>query len=421
MSITYKTPASFADFSCLGGKCEDTCCRNWKIKLDRQHFDLLKDVMSKQHEEKSMFEQYIRVNDSSITSDHDYAFIRMGVNGYCAMLDSKGLCSIHANHGVKVLGNVCTMFPRVISRCDDTIELSGALSCPEVVRNCIEEKLPLKLKRFKPSDLPRSKNYPIQRESSNLEDDYYSENFSLVRNHIMGIMADEIQSLETRLYTIANLAYRISTFYHRGCNKPNKDHLEAVLAELSEKNLISKLDAFINDYSTDSSISMIVVHSILSIKLQQANIENTSQLYEGIIQAYAQDADNENMADVLAQQLINIRNTLDKYSQQNIDKAVTRYIINCLYREWFTSMPDPFTYIQMLLVRTSILRTLIYLYVGQEDGLDQHELKQKIVYVMYNFARNIDQNLEFLKVIYNALSEQTMMTFDYSPAFIRIY
>ena len=148
MSITYKTPASFSDFSCLGGECEDTCCRNWKIKLDRQHFDLLKDVMSKQHEEKSMFEQYIRLNDSSITSDHDYAYIRMGVNGYCAMLDSKGLCSIHSNHGVKVLGNVCTMFPRVISRCDDTIELSGALSCPEVVRNCIEEKLPLKLKRF---------------------------------------------------------------------------------------------------------------------------------------------------------------------------------------------------------------------------------------------------------------------------------
>ena len=419
MSISYKTPASFSNFSCLGGDCEDTCCRNWKVKLDRHHYDVLKKVMSEHDDEKSMFEQYIHLNESAITSDYDYAFIRMGVNGYCAMLDDKGLCSIHAKHGVSVLGDVCTMFPRVISRCDDTLELSGALSCPEVVRNCIDEKQPLKLKRFKPSDLPRSKNYPIQRESSNLDDDFYSENFNLVRRSIMEIMADEVQTLETRLYTVANLAHIISTFYYRGCGNPAYDQLETTLAELSNNDFVSKLDAFIKDYDAGSPISMIVVHSILSIKLQQANNENISQLYEEIIQAH--NANNENVADVLTQQLKKTHHALDSDSQEYIDKAITRYIINCLFREWFTSMPDPFTYIQMLLVRTSIIRTLIYLDVGRGMKLTQHELKQRIVYIMYNFARNIDQNLEFLKVVYNALSEQTMINFDFSPAFIRIY
>lgn len=336
MSISYKTPASFSDFSCLGADCEDTCCRNWKVKLDRQHFDLLKNVMFKDNCERSMFEQYIHINENSITSDHDYASIRMGVNGYCAMLDSKGLCSIHAKHGVSVLGDVCTMFPRVISRCDDTLELSGALSCPEVVRQCIDEKFPLKLKRFKPSDLPRSKNYPIQRESSNLDDDFYSENFSLVRKILMDIMSDEDQTLETRLYTVANLAHRVSTFYHRGCSKPANEQLENALAEYSDFSFVSKLDTFINDYDAGSPLSMIVVHSILSIKLQQANSENISQLYEEIIQSY--NVNNENVADVLTQKLKQTRKTLDGDSQQYIDKAITRYIINCLFREWFTSM-----------------------------------------------------------------------------------
>lgn len=91
MSISYKTPSYFYEFSCLGGECEDTCCRNWEVKLDREHFDLLESVMSEDAAEKSMFEQYIHLNENSITSDHDYAFIRMGVNGYCAMLDNKGL------------------------------------------------------------------------------------------------------------------------------------------------------------------------------------------------------------------------------------------------------------------------------------------------------------------------------------------
>ena len=418
MSISYKTPSSFADFSCLGGDCEDTCCRNWEIKLDREHFDLLKDVMFQDKAEKSLFEQYISLNENSITSDHDYAHIRMGVNGYCAMLDEKGLCSIHAKHGVTVLGNVCTMFPRVISRCGDTVELSGALSCPEVVRRCIDDKTPLKLKRFKTSELPRSKNYPIQRELSELDDDYYSENFNLVREYMLKIIASEDYDLNTRLYALANMANKISEFYHRGCNNPDTEKLKIILTTLSEQELTAKLDSFIKDYAIESPLSMIVAHSILMIKLEQASSENISQLYRGIIGKHKVTSDN--VAEILAEQLNQTLSNLDSDSKNYIDKAVTRYILNCIYREWFISMPDPFTYVQMLLVRISILRILIYLSIGNEN-LEQHELKEKIVYIMYNFARNIDQNLEFLKVVYNALSEQTMINFDFSPSFIKIF
>jgi len=419
MSISYKTPASFSGFSCLGGECEDTCCRNWQVKLDLQHFTVLKKSMFNDEHEKSIFEKHIHLNTNSISSDHDYAFVNMREDGFCTMLSDKGLCSIQEKYGVTSLGDVCTMFPRMISRCGDTIELSGSLSCPEVVRSCIDEKKPLKLNRFKTSDLPRSKNYPIQRELYNLDDDFYSENFNLVRNNIMTVMANEEQDFETRLYMMANIAYKLSTFYHTGCAKPDKGQIESILLSLSENEFSSKIDRFIKDYDSDTPISMIVVHSVLSIKLQQANDENISQLYKKILNEYSCNEDN--VAEELAKQLIKVRLKLDEDSQQYIDKALTRYIINCLYREWFISMPDPFTYIQMLLVRISILRTLIYLDIGQKNELNQEQLKQKIVYIMYSFARNVDQNLEFLKVVYNALSEQTMMNFDFSPAFIRLY
>lgn len=417
MSITYKSPASFSDFSCLGSDCEDTCCRNWEIKLDREHFNLLKNAMSKEPDENSVFEQYIRLNEKSITSDHDYAFIRMGVNGYCAMLDDKGLCSVHAKHGLNVLGEVCTMFPRVISRCGDTVELSGALSCPEVVRNCIDENSPLKLSRFKPSDLPR-KNYPIKRELSNLDDDFYSENFEIIRKRFMQILANEDHDLEARLYVLANLADKLSSFYHRGCKKSTEQNIKSTLENLSSNDFISKLSVVIKDYDV-GPISMVVVNSILSIKLNQSSDENISQIYEKII-AYYHASIEDNVAEYLSKKLDEIQSQLDSETQEYIDKAVTRYMVNCLYREWFISMPDPFTYMQMLLVRSAILRTLIYLDVGREQDLNPRALKQKIVFIMYNFARNIDQNLEFLKVVYNALSEQEMINFDFSPAFIRI-
>jgi lysine-N-methylase len=419
VSISYKTPSYFSDFSCLGGDCEDTCCRNWEVKLDRKHYDALSSVMLKDNEEKARFEQYIHLNDKSITSDHDYAFIRMSVNGYCAMLDESGLCSIHVKHGVTVMGNVCTMFPRVISRCADTIELSGALSCPEVVRNCIADKTPLKLNRFKPADLPRNKNYPIQRELSISDDDYYSENFSLVRQSMMNIMGSEKYDFETRLYTISYLTNNISTFYHQGCRSANSGQLETILNDVMDDDFISKLDSVIKDFEPNSSISMIVVHSILSIKLTQSKNENISQLYQKIIDEFK--ADDTTIASMLTCRLSKVKEGLTADNQKYIEQALTRYMINCLYREWFISMPDPFIYFQMLLVRITMLRSLIYLDSLSEADMTHYDLKDRIVYIMYNFARNIDQNHEFLKVVYNALSEQTMMNFDFSPTFIRLY
>ena len=418
MSNSYKTPASFSGFSCLGGECEDTCCQNWEVKIDRQHYDLLKKAMSKDENEYNVFAQSIYLNTNPIVSDYDYAFIRMGENGYCSMLDDKGLCSVHAKHGEAVLGDVCTMFPRVVSRAGDTIELSGALSCPEVVRRCIDEEDPLKLKRFKPSELPRSKNYPILRELSQLDDDFYSENFNLIRENMMKIMANEQLDLETRLYSLASLVNKLSEFYHRGCEKPGQGQIESVIADYFDKDYSSRLDSFLKDYDAGSPLNMIVVHSILSIKLQQAESENISLLYQKIIQHYCDD--EEGIPERLAEKLYDIRRSLDKDSQNYIDKAITRYVLNCLYREWFVSMPDPFTYVQMMLVRLSMLRTLIYLDIGTAHDISLTDINKKVVYIMYNFARNVEQNLEFLKVVYNALSEQSMMNFDFSAAFIRI-
>lgn len=418
MSISYKTPAYFSGFSCLGGDCEDTCCRNWEVKLDREHYDLLKKAVFNDEFTSSDFQRNVYLNEKPITSDHDYAFIRMGENGYCTMLDENGLCSIHAKYGITTLCNVCTIFPRIISRCANTIELTGALSCPEVVRSCISDDAPLKLKRFKPADLPRGKKYPVQRELSVLDDDYYSESFDLVRKNMMQIMANEEHCFETRLYVLANFAHKISTFYHRGCVKPSHGQLESLVVSLTENEFVSKLGLFIKSYEVDSPISMIVVHSILSIKLQQSHDENISQIYQSIIEKI--DVNDENIAEVLAEQLRKNRANLSDECRDYIDSALTRYILNCLYREWFVSMPDPFTYVQMLLVRTAILRTLIYLDINSETEIDKNKLNERIVYIMYNFARNVDQNLEFLKIIFNALSEQTMINFDFSPAFIRI-
>ena len=86
MSINYKTPDYFQEFACLGGDCEDTCCKDWDIRLDRHHYEALRDKMSADTEEKAIFEQFIKLNQRPVMGEHDYAHIQMAGNGMCPML-----------------------------------------------------------------------------------------------------------------------------------------------------------------------------------------------------------------------------------------------------------------------------------------------------------------------------------------------
>jgi hypothetical protein len=53
------------------------------------------------------------------------------------------------------------------------------------------------------------------------------------------------------------------------------------------------------------------------------------------------------------------------------------------------------------------------------NGQQLDKFNNKIVEIVYLYARSIDHNLTFLQVVYQAMLEQQMMTFDYSMAFIK--
>ena len=57
----------------------------------------------------------------------------------CPLLGADGLCGVHANLGESALPMTCTSYPRSlgIRGADQTKELSGFLSCPEVVRQLL--------------------------------------------------------------------------------------------------------------------------------------------------------------------------------------------------------------------------------------------------------------------------------------------
>lgn len=432
MSLNYKTPGYFRDFQCLGGECPDTCCQQWDIKLDREHYNRLSVLMSADAEQKPLFDRYIKVNEQPVTGDHDFAYIAMNENGQCPMLESGGLCSIHRKFGIEPLGNICAFFPRVISRCEQDIEMSGALSCPEVARLCLMETTPVKLTRFNLSNLPRQKEYPIHRELPRSAGDYYAQYFKKVRLTLQNILAATSFGIDSRLYTLVTFAQRISDFYHKDCSDPQPALDDVINSILSDA---PRLDEFMGNYESQEPVGLIVIHSILQIKQQRFPAESVSKMADNIYQRYIDDINpenNNNDVDAIALQKAYQQraNDFEQAFPGKLDQYLTRYLENCIFREWFYTMPDVFTYIQMLLIRLAILRFLMLSHpdvmalvkqqLEKPSATLESDLLEKLTYVVYNYARAIDQNTAFLQVIYNAVSEQQMMNHDYSLAFIKL-
>ena len=435
MSLNYKTPDYFRDFKCLGGDCPDTCCQRWEVKLDRSHYHLLQEKMAQDEHEKELFKDYIYVNEQPVTGDHDYAFIRMTDEGRCPMLGGDELCILHDRYGIEPLGDVCAFYPRVISRCGSEMELSGALSCPEVARLCLLSEQPIKLTRFSTSQLPRSRNYPIQRELPQNPFDYYAENFRQVRGGLLELAALEDVSLNVRLYALVKLAHQISSYYHRDCASNNSDRLERDWRQSMDRKNLKNIQNYLEQDDSSNPLALLVIRAILEIKITQFPDEKLSQIAQQAFKSLGMDS-VAGISEMPVEEMQTVYDSRRRLASPSVNKKIdhyfTRYLCNCLFREWYFTMPDTFTYMQMLLIRMAMLRFLFYSEARLKPLLEEYEhadndgrlrleaeLDSLAIRLVYNFARAVDQNLSFLQLVYTATSEQEMFNFDYSLAFVK--
>ena len=113
--------AALTNFSCLGDRCEDTCCQGWSMQVDeatRTRYaqaapELLPDVV--QAEEGG----WIMRKDPTTS--------------LCVRFEG-GLCGVHKQYGDSMLGDACHFYPRTSRSLGTQIMRSATLSCPEIAR-----------------------------------------------------------------------------------------------------------------------------------------------------------------------------------------------------------------------------------------------------------------------------------------------
>lgn len=432
MAAEYKSPAYMQEFRCLGGDCEDTCCQHWDIRFDKSHYEKLRDAVQADPQQQQLFETFIVLNAAGQSSDRDYARINMNADGYCPFLDNAGLCQLHARYGVAPLSNICAFFPRVLSSFAERVEMTGALSCPEVVRQCLlSDDAEQAFVDFDPAILPRSEDIPLTRVVPGNEIDFYASQFPSVREAMLWLAQADKYAFETRLYFLSNFSHRLAPWYHQGCAQ-NQKLLNEELARIRSAKTLGTLDNYYFQYVTAEPVALVVIQAVLQLRIQLAPDDKLSRMATGIFAHYREQIQAQGDMDVYGdnlppEQLWQVyQQRWDRLNTQygvRLEQCLSRYLINCLQREWFVSLPDPFVYIHLLTIRLAILRFLIASHPQVQHLLaqqrDSSEIDKQLVEIVYLFARGVDHNLAFLQVVYQAMAEQQMMSFDYAMPFIK--
>ncbi|OON61063.1 hypothetical protein B0920_19235 [Massilia sp. KIM] len=127
LTVPALQPQYVSRFRCIGPQCEDNCCKEWHVGLDKQTFEAY------QRPEAGKLATIIRINPEP-RSDLNYGRIELsGADSACPALENE-LCSVHRDLGDQALSHTCFTYPRVWTDVGGQAEQSLELSCPEAAR-----------------------------------------------------------------------------------------------------------------------------------------------------------------------------------------------------------------------------------------------------------------------------------------------
>ena len=421
-----------AKFRCLGSECEDTCCKHWTVKVDKSHYVAIEQLSQKHPELAKIVSQSV-VELEQPGDEAAYAQIQMDASGFCPFLDGKQLCRLHTIGGIEVLGNTCAFYPRVLYQIDDTLEVAGALSCPEVVRGCLRAENRPGLIEVGSNILPRAHDYRVVHSIDTATANTYERLFPKVRERFAQLAFDPMLTCKQKMYLLCYGSYRLSEHYHNESDDAVEAFVNSELQRLSSAQLKDRLLERFNAFEDSEKLGLITIQSIFLIRTQHYENEPLTPYISDIINSYLQELDSDNPFTTEIDGLYNVyhgrKKAILEVAKSQIEDYLSRHLQNCLLREWYIRFPDPFGYMLMLTLRHAMLRFLLYSHPSiyrwcLEDEEHATETLHKVieelsVEMLFLFSRSIEHDTTFLQNIYSALISEEMMQLNTALCLLR--
>lgn len=388
--INKRYPVYFEDFKCIGGKCEDSCCIGWNIDIDKVTFKRYFKVQDP--EMKRMFRKNVQNNERCISEDIDYGLVKLKKDKRCPFLDEENYCVIHSNLGEDYLSNVCTCFPRVTNKIDESYEMSLDVACPEAARLILLKEEGIKLVNKEEelgkhiisaqinTNLKEVKNTPLQ---------YFKE----IRDFCIKIIQDRRFTISERLYS---LGYFVEQLEEEVEN--NNDIIKFI--ESYDISLFAKayseddLNLLLGNKNMNYIIQIDLFKKMLKILRVDKAVESfrfkecTSKMLNGY--GFCEE---ENIQDKSEFYIKAFENYNEKYFNK-YSYILENYLVNFIYNNMFpfNEVMSFFDSYMMLIIRFSFIRFyLVGLYLYNKEERDKN-----IVELIQVFSKTIEHHKSYL-------------------------
>ncbi len=234
------TSRALARFRCLGDTCPDTCCRVWRIDIDRDSHARLSYAMSGSAEERADFAAGVELQAENADPSR-YAVMRLeGARSTCTFLTPDQLCGLHMRYGEAALPDLCASYPRVAARGTTSAELSGHLSCPELARLSLLAEDSMDLGPA-PPELAMAAHQRLRLPAA--DDSDYEAKQDVVHAAVRTILARREQPLAVRLSVLALLGRATKSFFYRGLPEVEVERLQRTLDDVSSATFAARVAA----------------------------------------------------------------------------------------------------------------------------------------------------------------------------------
>lgn len=199
-------PEYGAAFECIGSRCEDHCCGDWDIPLDKRTYERYK--LFPLEKLGGLVEAFV-ARAATGAPDALYAQIHVSPTGACPFLGTDRLCGIQKEFGAKLLSATCSIYPRSLSRIDEKLEASLSLSCPEAARNVLlDSEFMQRRVEVESGEFRKDNVFLLAAEGPGAEKKPHRQ-FNAVRSLVIAVVRDRSRALGERVLLLGELCSRI--------------------------------------------------------------------------------------------------------------------------------------------------------------------------------------------------------------------
>jgi lysine-N-methylase len=387
-----------AGFQCAGADCEDTCCANWQIDVDRHHFVKIARVLSRTAEGRVELGRAFQLLPEDKQTISRFVRMELTEDSKCFFWGEDKLCSLQRRFSERYLPDVCAHYPRSISLVEDKMELSGQLSCPEVTRRAILDPAGCELVDVV-VDSRFARGGVRQRTGLDSADPYYAK-FLETRETVWQLLDRRDHPMRSRLFFALCFAQRTAGFFHRGTSIFDEELWQAERASWTRKELLDEAHAALQVLPIPEGMALFVIAQVLAGDVRSRSGGKFQQVVTEVLDSYSVELrDRAPSAEDMWDVFIKRRDAKQQRHAARLDQFFESYCKQFWFKEWYVDSVDLARHLQGLLVRVAVLRFLLLSHPLED-------LDKLAVEVFYGMARGIDHHDEFLKLIGEGLRGQ---------------